>query len=127
MLDIGNFDRKIKIQSSAISKDLMGGQTYVWEDWHTCYSNVDFQSGGANNSEDKLNSSQTVKFTIRNVGDSAKKINANGMRVLYPLDNGNAINSETQYYSIVGVSEYGGRSKWKILETEIRPNNYKQP
>ena len=131
MLDIGSFDRKIIIQKSTLGKDALGGTTNTWPTQHTCYSFVEFKQGSSSSktedNDNKINSYQSINFTIRNKGNAAQGITGNSMRVLFPTNDGNVINNETQYYNIVGVSQYGGREKYKVLHTELQTNNFIQP
>ena len=127
MLDIGSFDRKILVQYATTSKDSMGGTTKVWATKILCWSKVDFKDAGSKEKNSSINSFQDVEFTIRNMGANAQGITGNNMRVLYPiLSNGNTIDSQTQYYNIVGVSQYGGRDKYKILYTNLQTNDFRQ-
>jgi len=131
MLDIGSFDRKIIIQKSTLTKDAMGGTINTWTTQHSCYSNVEFKQGSSSSdtkdNDNKINSYQDINFTIRNLGSAAQGITGNSMRVLFPTSEGLPIENETQYYNIIGVSQYGGREKYKVLHTELQTNNFIQP
>ncbi len=126
MLDIGKFDRRILIQKSTMGKDAMGGKTYSWNAGYNCWSAVDFIDGNNDDNQDKFSSNQKVNFTIRNVGSSAQSINANNSRIAFPTLNG-SITTETQYYTIIGTSQYGGREKYLVITTELRQSNTRMP
>lgn len=126
MLDIGKFDRRILIQKSTMAKDAMGGKTYNWDVGYNCWSAVDFIDGNNDDNQDKFSSNQKVNFTIRNVGSSAQTVNANNSRVAFPTLNG-ATTNETQYYTIIGTSQYGGREKYLVITAELRQSNTRMP
>lgn len=128
MIDIGSLDRMIGIQRATTVKDSFGAATYEWEVYATFNAKIDFKNASSKDANEIITSNQYVEFIIRNVSDEQKQTNGNGFRVAYPVDGAGAIMaSETQYYNIVGVQEYGGRSKWKILQTELQTNSFKQP
>lgn len=128
MIDIGSLDRMITIQKATTSRDSFGAVLYEWEEFGTFNAKIDFKNASSKDANEIITSNQYVEFIIRNVGERQKQTNANGYRIAYPVDGtGAIILVETQYYNIVGVQEYGGRSKWKILQTELQTNSYKQP
>ncbi len=118
MLDIGSFDRKIRVLSSTITQDDMGGSilTYTtkWEGW----AFVEWKDGKTSDDNEMISSEMHIEFTIRNIGSTAEEINANNMQVSFPLGN-----SETQNYEIVGIKIWGGRNKYKTLITTVIANN----
>lgn len=127
MLDIGSFDRRITVQYATTAKDDMGGTTKTWAEKIVCWSKVDYKDANTKEKNSSINSFQEVEFTIRNRGASSQQITGNNMRVCYPVQaDGSLIYGETQYYNIIGVSQYGGRDKYKILYTELQTNNFRQ-
>tara|TARA_R110002051_G_scaffold103198_1_gene174956 strand:- start:18719 stop:19108 length:390 start_codon:yes stop_codon:yes gene_type:complete len=122
MLDIGSFDTKIKFQLGTSTYDAMGGSSYTWSTEFMEWAKVDFKDGKSSDNEERIQTTMSVEFTIRDTTAGTNKLTANNWRVLYPTNNGAVIANETQYYTVTGIYMWGGRRKYKTLITELDTN-----
>tara|TARA_R110000751_G_scaffold119032_2_gene219510 strand:- start:2097 stop:2486 length:390 start_codon:yes stop_codon:yes gene_type:complete len=126
MLDIGKFDRQILIQEGVTTTDTMGGVSYEWGD-ETEFNDwafVEWKSGKSDDDQDKIQSVMSVEFTIRNVSTNQQSVTANRWRIVFPVAIGSTTPFENQYYTITGVTIWGGREKYKTLITELNTNEF---
>jgi len=124
MLDIGKFDRKIIIQVGYETIDTMGGAIFEWEDYLREYAFVEWKGGKSDDDQDRVYSTMSVEFTIRNISHLQQSITANKFRVAFPTLGGASIPSVTQFYTITGIKLYGGRDKYKVMITELNTNEF---
>ena len=122
MLDIGKFDRKVVIQEATKTVDAMGGYIYEWSDSFLEWAHVEWKSGGSGDDQDKLQTTMSVEFTIRNVSSRQQKVTANNFRVQMPADASGVQKGIAQNYTVTGVLIWGGREKYKTLITELNTN-----
>lgn len=125
MLSIGQLDRRIILQQATVNTDSMGGNEYVWDsiefsDW----AFVEWKSGKSEDNEDKLQTTMSVEFTIRNNSAKQQSVNANKWRIAFPTEGGIVSITDTQYYTVTGITIWGGREKYKTLITELNANEF---
>jgi SPP1 family predicted phage head-tail adaptor len=65
MMQAGKLDQRITLQTSAISKDAVGGPVDTWSDLATVWANVYDLSGKALNEAQQVGSSVTRRVTVR--------------------------------------------------------------
>lgn len=122
MLGIGEFDNKILIQKRSILQDDMGGALYDWQDGGVLWANIEWKEGKSLLAQDNLESKITIEFTVNLLESLAKKIDANSYRVVYPTQN-NQVSVDSNYYTVTGIHNKGGRLKYKTLICDLATNN----
>ena len=124
MLDIGKFDSKVLFEVASITHDAMGGAVYEWQEGFFAWAHIDFKNGKSSDNENRLESSMSVEFTIRDNTTSSEKVTAQEWRIAYPTEAGAVVSSKTQYYTVTGIYMWGGRNKYKTMITELNANAY---
>ncbi len=109
MLSIGQFDRRIEIQSPTYSTNTYGERTKVYATIYTLWSHLSWKSSKRKEESQEQVQGTDVVFYIRNLGVTI----LGTYRIEY----------DSKTYIIHGIKEIDGREQFLELATKLKDNN----
>ena len=110
-MQIGDLDRRIKIQTFNAIQDTYGEEIKTWSDAITVWANVRYKGGDVKDETERATGSQKIIFTVRNIGDQIHRTDQR-RRIEYQD------RTFVKYYFINEIREIGGRDGFLELEAE---------
>lgn len=107
ILDPGELDRRITLQTASGAADLYGETNATWYDVADLWAKIEWGKGDETEDANQVAASDTVTFTIR------YRTVTHRMRILY----------DGKYYDIESIGEAGGRKRFLKLVTKLWDSN----
>ena len=107
-MQIGNLDRRIKVQSFTVVSDTNGQELPVWSDHATVWARADYESSRESEEGDELVAVSVVKFFIRYLSTITEV-----MRIKW----------DGQYYRVLSIEEVGIKH-WMVVRAEWKDSRW---